>query len=456
MKIRTRITILFTVITSSILIVFASIVYLSAKENRENEFYELLKKEAITKAALFFEAKVDEEVLQNIYRSNREFIREVEVAIYEPDFTLLYHDAVDIDIVKETPEMIDSVIAKTTIYFYQDHWQVIGTKYYYNNQLYIITAAAYDEYGYTKLNNLLKTIAISLVFAIIIVIIAGYFFSKKALYPVKNMALKAKQISATNLDLRLDTGNETDELGELAQTFNEMLNRLEKSFDAQKHFVSNISHELRTPLAAIISELELAIDKKRTVEDYKTAIRSALNDSKKLVKLSNSLLDLAKASYDPTEISFKPTRIDEVILESKLFVQKNNAAFSINIDFEQEIDDESKITVLGNEYLLTVACNNLLENGCKFSLNSKVSVALLHKNNHVIIKITDYGIGIDKEELPHIFTPFYRGKNKEFSSGNGIGLFLTKKIIELHNGSISVSSKIEKGSIFTVQLPVCS
>jgi two-component system sensor histidine kinase ArlS len=110
MKIRTRLILLFTLLTASILLVFAVIIYLSASENRENEFYILLRNEAITKANLYFDARVEEKILQDIYRRNREIINEVEVAIYTKDFELLYHDALDIDYVKETREMIDHII----------------------------------------------------------------------------------------------------------------------------------------------------------------------------------------------------------------------------------------------------------------------------------------------------------------------------------------------------------
>lgn len=118
MKIRTRLTILFTVITATILLAFASVIYFSAKKNREKEFYSILKKEAITKANLFFNAKVDAKTLQDIYRNNREILNEVEVAIYDTGFNLLYHDAVDIDYVKETPEMINEIFQKGEIQFY--------------------------------------------------------------------------------------------------------------------------------------------------------------------------------------------------------------------------------------------------------------------------------------------------------------------------------------------------
>lgn len=379
MKIRTRLTLLFTLITASILLVYASIIYISAKENREKEFYASLKKEAVTKANLFLNAKVNSKTLQNIYKNNRATLNEVEVAIYNTSFELLYHDAVDIDKVKETKTMIGEIIEQKELQFYQKDWQVIGLKYNFQGKNYVITAAAYDEYGYKKLQNLLQSSIIVFIISILFLYIAGRFFSKKAFEPIVEMTNKAKKISATNLDLRLSSNESKDELSEMASTFNEMLNRLENSFDAQKHFVSNISHELRTPLSAIIAELELSKTKDRTTKEYKTAIGYALNDAKKLAKLSNSLLDFAKASYDPSEIAFKSVRIDEILLDARQQVQKSNADYNVTIHFENDFENDNQILVNGNEYLLKVAFANLFENGCKFSQNhqSRVSISFI-------------------------------------------------------------------------------
>jgi len=453
MKIRTRLTLLFIAITTGILLFFSSIIYYSAKENREKEFFSLLKKEGLTKADLYFDAKVDPSTLQQIYISNREIINEVEVAIYTKDFQLLYHDAVDIDIVKETPQMINEIIKNKEIKFYQNEWQVVGLIYEHDDETFIITSAAFDGYGFKKLNNLKKTTLIVFIISSFLLFIAGHYFSKKAFIPIKEMNEKAKQISATNLDLRLKTNDGKDELSELASTFNQMLDRLEKSFDSQKQFVSNISHELRTPLAAIISELELSLSKERNIEDYSKAIKNALEDAKKLARLSNSLLDLAKASFDTSEISFKKIRVDEVLLDARKQVQYYFPNYKINIHYDCDLEDEQNITVYGNEYLLKVAFINLFENGCKFSQDMQSKVSILNKNNSIMLIFTDKGIGISENDLTKIFTPFYRGENKNFAYGNGIGLSLTQKIIDIHKGTITVKSKLLEGTEFSIQIP---
>ena len=452
MTIRNKLSILFVLITAGILLVFAAIIYVSSKQNREKEFYSLLRKEAITKANLFFDAQVAPETLQDIYRRNRAVINEVEVAIYDQDFNLLYHDALDIDFVKETREMNDQIFKHGAIQFYQEEWQVIGLRFHYNGKEYAVTAAAYDDYGYTKLLNLKQTILLVFIISILFIYLSGRFFLSKAFTPIRQMIRQAKSITATNLDLRLHPRGTKDELSELAITFNEMLNRLENSFKSQSHFVSKISHELRTPLTAIIAELEISANAPREIEEYQKIIQNILHDAHKMNRLSTSLLDLAKAGYDSTRINFKPVRIDELIIDARQQVQKANPDYAIDIRFEQDFEDENQIIVTGNAYLLKVAFANLFENGCKFSADKKCTASITIISGKIEIQFTDEGIGISPDDMAHLFTPFYRGLNATKTEGNGIGLSLTKKIVTLHKGDINVQSEPMKGSKFTITL----
>lgn len=453
MKLRSKLTILYTFITAAILFIFACIIYFSSKQAREKEFYSVLEKEAITKAKLFINAKIDNETLQEIYHNNRKIIDEVEVAIYDTSFLLLYHDDIQLDFVKESKEMINEILEKGEIKFYQGKWQIVGLKIKEADTYYIVTAAALDQYGYNKSEKLLQTCILVFCTSILFIYISGLFFSKRVLQPVREITEKVQQISATNLYLRLKTNEVKDELSELGNTFNLMLDRLENSFEAQKNFVSNISHELRTPLAAIITELELSISRERSVEEYKDAIQNSLNDAHKLASLSSNLLDLAKASYDPSEIAMRVLRVDEILMDAALEIQKKNAGYKATIFFKHEFENENVVSVTGNEYLLKTAFVNLLENGCKFSSDHECTVSVDFDSRSLILIFTDSGIGIPEEDLQNIFTPFYRGENKKYAEGYGIGLSLTSKITTLHQGSIYVNSVQGKGTSFTVLIP---
>jgi signal transduction histidine kinase len=453
MQIKTRLTLLFTSLIAALLLVFTIMVYFTSSETREYEYFKRLKQQASTKANLLFDTKIAPDVLQLIYKKAPNALFQEEVAIYDTAFHLLYHDAVEIDKVKETKGMIDSIVSLKEIQFYLNDLQVVGFLYEHDNKQYIITAAAIDEYGYAKLNALRNTLIITFLISIIVMFFVGQFLAKQSLRPVSAIIEKVKNITANNLDLRINEGNRKDEIASLAITFNEMLNRLENSFDAQKQFVSNISHELRTPLTAMLAELQLTAQKERSVEEYRQANQHIISDTQKLIRLSNSLLDFAKANYDETEISFKDIRLDEVLLDARSDVLHHQPGYKVNIVFEKEIENDNYISVKGNEYLLKTAFINLMENGCKFSADAQSTVFISYDDKKIIIRFADNGVGINGEDLQNIFTPFYRGENKKFVSGNGIGLALTQRIIKLHNGNISVSSKENEGTAFIIELP---
>ncbi|UHO39047.1 HAMP domain-containing protein [Chryseobacterium capnotolerans] len=440
MKIRTRLTLLFTLITAMLLSVYSITIYYSSKEAREKSFYSELQNEAIAKADLFFQSSLPEQEMHKLYKNNNRTLNEVQVAIYDSKKQLVYHDDAKVDYVKETPEMLAQIFEKKKISFFMEDLQVIGMVYHHHGKTYAVTAASYDKYGYESLRHLLTISIASFISILVLIYLAGIFLSKKTLSPLSEMVIQIKKITAGKLQLRLKTTGEKDELNELAQNFNGMLERLENSFDAQKYFVSNISHELRTPLSAIITELELASEKELTKEEYRSTIQYALEDARNMVKLSNSLMDLAKASYDPNEISFSEIRIDEVLLESYAKILKENPRYKVSLNIDDTVEEHQLITQ-GNEYLLQVAFTNLIDNACKYSPEHLCSIDVKADTEKLYISFINTGIIISEEDLIHIFEPFYRSENSRKEKGYGIGLFLTEKIIHLHQASIKVTSE---------------
>jgi signal transduction histidine kinase len=453
MKIRLKLTLLFSALFALLLLGFSLAVYLFNTTQREEAYFKRLKQLAITKTNLLLGAKVNPAVLQLIYKSSLNTLPQEEVAIYDTAYHILYHDAMDIDKVKETIGMLDSIVHLGEIHFYVEDLQAIGFSYIFQGRTYVITAAAKDDYGLSKLSTLRAALAIGFLLAVLVTLLTGIFFARKALRPVSDMVGKVGEISASRLDLRIDPGNGKDEMAELALTFNQMLDRLENSFNAQKQFVSNISHELRTPLAAIITELEVTAINERSPLEYKNMNGLILEEARKLSRLSTDLLDLAKASYDPSGIRFRELRLDEVLLDARQGILRANPNYKVEIQFGTDIVEGDPIAIQGNEYLLKVAFANLMENACKFSADRRCRVTIDLQQERPVIAFKDEGIGIPATDLPHIFTPFYRGENKTFAAGNGIGLSLTARIVQLHNGTLEVRSPRGEGTTFTIRLP---
>lgn len=314
----------------------------------------------------------------------------------------------------------------------------------------VLEELLFPEQGYDMYRILsLRLLAVwGIAFALLYVI--GYFMARSVLRPVSKIVKQVEDITASNLSKRVEIENQKDEMAELATTFNDMLDRLEKSFESQKLFVSNISHELRTPMTVLIAELELSLRKERTNEDYKHVVENALADARKIEKLSNGLMDLAKASYNTKQISMTAVRLDEVLLDASSMVMKARNDFNVDLIFGDNNDNDSLVTVNGNEYLLRTAFANLMENNCKFSHNRSSTVQISFADNRVFVRFSDTGIGIPHQDMELMFRPFYRGKNRHFSAGSGIGMTLVDRIVKLHNGTISVDSNCGEGTVFTL------
>lgn len=442
MKIRTKIALRITVVITAVMLIFVALNYIISTQVRKAEFYVDLKKEGLSRAKLYFKTK-----------SSNEEINKIDVWIYDENYNLLYSDAENSNIKPHSHEFLENIrFEKEDIKENQGKYQTIGFIFSYQDNDYIIITSAYDSYGYAKMNKLAIYLLILSFVSLLSACILGYFLAKSVLKPVANISNKMKDITANNLHLRLVGYNESDEFGELAASFNKALDIIETSFESQKMFVSNVSHELQTPLAILIGEIDLALLKDRTLDEYKQTLINSRQDTNKVIIFLNGLLDLAKASYDESKISMSIVRVDEILLDARELVLKGNKKYNIELIFNQEINEESGLTIKGNEYLLRMAFANLMENNCKYSENKTSKVEITTKNKKIILQFSDSGIGIPESEIDHLFTPFYRGSNKNFAQGNGIGLALVKRVITLHKGNISLTSVVGKGTTFHIEL----
>ena len=350
--------------------------------------------------------------------------------------------------------MINDILRRKEIEFYIGRYQGIGMLYSFGGKDYIVTAAAYDGYGYNNLYELQQTLLILFVVGLTLLFLAGYFLARASLKPIRDIVKEAESITAQHIHKRLPVKNEKDELGELSTTFNALLERLEISFNSQKMFVSNVSHEMRTPLAALMAELDLALQKERTGEQYRQAMQNVLQDARRMNKLIDGLLNLAKADYQKEQIKMQEIRLDELLLDVREFILRAHPEYHIDLLFEQEeADDDRLITVMGNLYLLNIAFSNLIENNCKYSDNKSSFIQISYWDKHTVIRLSDSGIGMSDTDKAHLFTLFYRGTQENVTEGHGIGMALSQKIIHLHQGTISVHSEEGKGTTFVVELP---
>lgn len=280
---------------------------------------------------------------------------------------------------------------------------------------------------------------------------AGRFFAGRALRPIRRFIAGIDTITASQLSTRLPEGPDADEMAQLAQRFNQMLDRLEDAFRLQRTFVSNASHELRTPLTAITGQLEVALLAGDNEADLREMIRSVLEDVRDLNRLTNGLLSLAKVSMDESAVTMAPVALDELVWQTRADLLRLRPEGNIPIVLDP--NSSANWQVHGSEPLLRTALLNLMENGLKFSPDHRVAVRLSYDARSYLLRFHNTGTEIPASELPDIFKPFRRGSNGGQIAGHGIGLSLTQRIVQLHRGRLSVQSDAQAGTTFTLALP---
>ncbi len=452
MQIRTRLTLQFTVLVAGILLVSLTVLYLTSAEYRIRTLRNLLRAKASTTADLLLRVEeIDSNLLRIIDRNRSDVLPSENVTVYDPQNRIVYTNNDSIDYAPD-----EVLLAKIRSEGEQrmdiGNYEVIALPYNNGGRDYVVMAGAIDLAGFKNLADRRRILSMVFLAGLCGVGLAGWIYAGRALKPINRIVEDMKHISATNLDARLDEGNRTDEIAKLAHTFNEMLQRLERAFELQRSFVANVSHELKNPLTKISAQLEVSLLRNRENEDYRRTIESVLEDTKSLNRAALALLDLARVTANDASLPMAPTRIDEVLWQCREHLLVVQPTYHVHIDLELP-DDEQHLIVYGNEYLLTAAFHNLMENGCKFSPDHAVKVSLVLEQDDIVIHVIDQGIGIDEKEIADIFQPFFRGSNTGTILGHGIGLSLVARIIQGHQGTIAVHSASGVGTDFTIRLP---
>jgi two-component system, OmpR family, sensor histidine kinase ArlS len=453
MSLRYRIAFLFAVLVTVILmLVIASVYFYSVKE-REKTFKTRLKNSAL------YRSKVYADVSGTGFSVLRR-LDSTALSLYNKSIVIIANNNEYKYRYSDTPgDMLvlsKNILVRTefdSIYFFTyENKKAVAVKGNTGNTAYIVAVAAFDKDGDEYLNLLKRILLTALVLSMILSFIAGLVFAGQLVNPIRRITGEVNLITSSNLSERVKVDNNKNELTVLAETFNNLLNRLEESFATQRLFISNASHELSTPLTSISSQLEVAMQKNRTSEEYSTVLQSVYEDIKELQLLTRSLLDIAKTGPQDS-IELAPVRMDEILFKVISDVQKQNSEYKVSLDFEKIPEDEKLLTVFGNTNLLYIAFKNIIENGCKYSDSSKSTVTASFDTRGIIILVASKGEVISEADMENIFQPFFRTTIAQSKPGSGLGLTLAKRILSLHKGVVIVKSTIETGTVFTVELP---
>lgn len=292
-----------------------------------------------------------------------------------------------------------------------------------------------------------------LITSIILATFIGSFFAYRTLKPIRDLSNATKQIAEGNFNVsieELEYNDDDTELNNLIKNFNIMVKKLSEIETLRSDFIANVSHEFKTPLATIQGYVTLLQDDKLTNEERKKYINIILDATSKINKLITNILKISKLENQEVEIVKKEYNISEQIRETIILLQA--AWEKKNISFDLNLPD---CIISSDEELLQQVWLNIFGNAIKFSSDSGViSSSLSIYDEKVYVEITDNGCGMSEDVMSHIFEKFYQGDKSHSNDGNGLGLALSHKIIHLCGGKITVQSKLNEGSTFTVILPL--
>lgn len=434
-------------------LLFSGFIYYSISNYVFTDFYKRLEIRAVTTAKIVLEDPLQSQSLKTISKEYLERLPNQKEHIFPIENGLVKEEVIG-DVLPKS--FVNTVLkdGQGTFKWRDEFHAGIRYKLSDGSEEYIVIVSAENYFTTHHMSYLRNLLLTSFAYALLLIIATSLFISKSIIKPLNNIIGEVKKISSENLHLRLDSKDSADVLNNLTSTFNDMLNRLETSFETQKNFISNASHELNTPLTSIIGEADYALSKERSNDDYKLALTKVMEQADKLDQKTKALLMLAQTGFNGKSQKFDKVRVDQLILDVKETVQNINSDFKVTIDFSLLPESPEKLKVRGNEQLLRLAITNIVMNGCKYSDSQPVLIALGASDSYVIVVVRDTGIGIPENELKYIYDPYFRASNTGMYEGYGIGLPLSRNIILMHDGLLNVSSSQNKGTTVEIRLPL--
>lgn len=293
-----------------------------------------------------------------------------------------------------------------------------------------------------------QEILLAFLFVDIVGILLTYFVAGRALQPLTKLSAKMTQMDENNWNCAMTEPDTHDEIGQVSESFRHLMERLQDSFHAQKHFAANAAHELKTPLAVMKSAIQvLHLEEKPSAEEYEETLQLCLETTEQLSQMVEELLVISNPKEEAKEEISLKKMTEEIFQKYAAQIQEKDLVVW------QQIQQDTWYT---HPVLMRFLLENLLSNAVKYNQQGgSIRLTAEIKENQLHLEVADTGIGISPEHLPHIFTCFYRAdpsRNKEIA-GNGLGLSIVKTAVEKMQGEITVESQEGKGTCFHVTLP---
>lgn len=453
MNLKNKISFIVSLLFTVIFAISATVVYILFADFRQEEFETRLEEKAVSTIKLLVEVEeIDQHLLKIIDQNSIHKLYNEKILIFDTNFHLIYSS---LDDTKINWNKTDLSYLKKHKHFYRKEFEqeIFGIFYDTNTRDYYALISASDTVGKRKLKYLLYIlIGTYIVFTIICWFITTYVV-KRLLFPVDIFYQTLKGINENNLNTRVPVKKKKDEIDLLANEFNQMLQRIDISYQKQKEFTAHASHELRTPIARIMSQIENKIIDTDASGIENVYLKNILNDVNQISDLISSLLLLSKIG-NSTAVGNEICRIDELIFESTEKINMIYPDIKLNLDILHSDFEEHTLEIRGNKSLLEIAFTNLIKNAYKYSDNKTVSISITSKEDALIIAISNTGPTVLESEQKNLFDPFMRGENSKNKSGVGLGLPIVQRIIVQHNAEIMYQATDSKTNTFYITFPL--
>lgn len=454
MSIKRRITIGFGVLVAALLLLFSVFIYQNYESYRESLMQNRLQRRALS-GQLYFQDRME------FHRSSYLTLPEQHEWLLDEKNKLIYQSS-GIGDYKLTDDLLAEARKKEVYFQYKAKpWDApkegVALSFKIDGLQYVSVVTAYDLTGRQANESLLFILITGNVILLVIVAFAGFWFAKGALSPFDGLIGQMNPAAVNDFSFRLSTQSKDDEAAYLATSFNELLARLQALAMSQEHFVSYASHEIRTPLTVVKGVLETSLAYDKNLTDTKQSMEKALVRLEGAIDLANSLLHLAEVEGLQAGQFKEDVNVVDTILDTITYFGEKHPDQHIELQLTDNFtENTSAIRILGNSTLLRTVLNNILENANKYSDNKPVELIVDFDLNLVVIKVIDQGIGIPESQLEDIFLPMMRAENVGNLPGYGLGLTIAKKIIDMHQGQMTVKSQTGQCTTVSVLLPTLS
>ncbi|WP_345955735.1 ATP-binding protein [Mucilaginibacter sp. PAMB04168] len=413
------------------------IVYFLFADFRKEEFVDRMAEKAETTARLLIDVKeitpntqktFDQNSINRLYKEKTQVFDEKKKLIYSSS---------DKGDVRWTDAEFEQLKQEGRVFKNSQEIEVLGLLYQSQRKDYYVLISASDTYGNRKLVYLKYLLLGAFITGTTFVWVLSFSISKKSLEPLDVFRRQIQEIADNELTIRLPQAKREDEINALANSFNQMMDRIDNAYNRQREFTSQASHELRTPVARIAAQVENMLHVHELEPEIRNYLVSVAEDAFHLSEIITSLISFAEVNNHRNSVSFNPVRLDEIIFSAASEVSALDSDFKLKFEIENYSADETDMEIKADDKLLKIVMLNLLKNAFLYSDNQLVECCIKQHNKSIDVVITNTGPVPQVKDTAILFNTFYRGSNIRTKSGTGIGLSIVKRVLDYHHAPIS-------------------